>query len=87
MREAQKSSLALADGLGAGKHLSHTLRLKTFRHFSSAVASETGRNTLANILAAYTTFKLDGMDLDWEYPGRQGVEGNTVDANDTFSRF
>lgn len=54
------------------------------RHFSSAVASNKSRETLAkNILAIYITYKLDGVDLDWEYPGRQGAEGNSVDSNDT----
>ena len=55
-----------------------------FSHFSSAVASDKSRKTFANnILAAYVTFKLDGIDLDWEYPGRQGAEGNSFNSKDT----
>ena len=55
-----------------------------FRHFSSAVASDESRQTFANnILEAYKKFRLDGIDLDWEYPGRQGAEGNRVDGKDT----
>ena len=55
-----------------------------FSHFSSAVASDKSRKTFANnILAAYITFKLDGIDIDWEYPGRQGAEGNIVNSKDT----
>jgi chitinase len=58
--------------------------LKYLRYFSSAVASDKDRKIFANnILAAYTAFKLDGIDLDWEYPGRQGAEGNNVDSKDT----
>lgn len=53
-------------------------------HFSLAVASDESRKTFAsNILAAYKSFKLDGIDLDWEYPGRQGAEGNSVDSKDS----
>ena len=55
-----------------------------FRYFSSAVASDESRRAFANnILTAYTTFNLDGIDLDWEYPGRQGAEGNNFDSKDT----
>ncbi|KAF8812560.1 glycoside hydrolase family 18 protein [Phlegmacium glaucopus] len=54
------------------------------QHFSSAVASDESRRFFANnVLAAYKTHDLDGIELDWEYPGRQGAEGNNVDSKDT----
>ncbi|KAF8812556.1 hypothetical protein BYT27DRAFT_7252073 [Phlegmacium glaucopus] len=36
-----------------------------------------------NVLAAYKAYDLDGIELDWEYPGKQGAEGNNVDSKDT----
>lgn len=54
------------------------------KHFSSAVATVKKRKTFAsNILAAYRTFNLDGIDLDWEYPGKQGAGENSVNSEDT----
>ena len=53
------------------------------RYFSSAVASAQSRQTFtANILALYRQFSLDGIDLDWEYPGQAGNAGNQVGAQD-----
>lgn len=54
-----------------------------FRHFSSAVATEKNRKTFAkNILATYLAFELDGIDIDWEYPGKDGGSGNLVSSDD-----
>ena len=32
---------------------------------------------------AYNRFSLDGIDIDWEYPGQQGDAGNGVSTSDT----
>lgn len=54
-----------------------------FRHFSSAVATEKSRKIFAkNILARYLAFELDGVDIDWEYPGKDGGSGNHVSSED-----
>ena len=43
------------------------------KNFSDATLTDTSRKNFAesavNIVAAY---KLDGIDIDWEYPGMQG---------------
>ena len=54
-----------------------------YRHFSAAVATEGNRKKFAsNILDAYHRFSLDGIDIDWEYPGQQGNPGNGVSSSD-----
>ncbi|KAK7060515.1 hypothetical protein VNI00_001280 [Paramarasmius palmivorus] len=54
------------------------------RYFSSAVASEANRRTFANNIAnVYRDYGLDGIDIDWEYPGRQGNGGNQVSPSDS----
>ncbi|KAI0776101.1 glycoside hydrolase superfamily [Trametes elegans] len=54
------------------------------RYFSAAAASAQNRETLArNILALYTQFGLDGIDLDWEYPAQDGNAGNLVSPADS----
>ncbi|KAJ7180229.1 glycoside hydrolase [Mycena crocata] len=54
------------------------------QHFSSAVRTDQNRRQFCkNIIAVYHTFNLDGIDIDWEYPGHQGEGRNEVDINDT----
>lgn len=54
------------------------------QYFSSAVKSNTSRDAfVGNILSVYRSFSLDGIDIDWEYPGTYGNQGNTVSHNDT----
>ena len=48
------------------------------------MATERSRKQFAsNILDAYNRFSLDGIDIDWEYPGQQGNAGNAVSSSDT----
>ncbi|KAH7916786.1 glycoside hydrolase family 18 protein [Hygrophoropsis aurantiaca] len=52
-------------------------------HFSRAVSTESNRQTFVNnILEEYETFCLDGIDVDWEYPGQTG-DGNEESGDDT----
>ncbi|KAJ6598935.1 glycoside hydrolase [Mycena vulgaris] len=54
------------------------------RHFSSVVSTDITRGKFVkNILAVYNQFHLDGIDIDWEYPGRQGEGNNEVNSNDS----
>lgn len=54
------------------------------RFFSSNVATAENRTafvkTLTNLARRY---KLDGLDFDWEYPGRQGIGCNTISPSDS----
>ncbi|KAI0307299.1 glycoside hydrolase family 18 protein [Multifurca ochricompacta] len=52
--------------------------------FSRAVATHFSRQTFVNNIAVtYSQYRLDGIDLDWEYPGQQGESQNYVDPSDT----
>lgn len=53
-------------------------------YFSPAVATAANRQVLAQaILAMYSKFGLDGIDLDWEYPGVKGADNNIVSSDDS----
>ena len=55
-----------------------------FRYFSPAVATAASRKTfVTNILNVYKQFSLDGIDIDWEYPGQQGEGSNKVSPQDS----
>ncbi|EED77690.1 hypothetical protein POSPLDRAFT_134913 [Postia placenta Mad-698-R] len=54
------------------------------KYFSPAVSDADSRQTLAaNILALYREFDLDGIDIDWEYPAQDGLDGNEVSPDDS----
>ena len=64
-------------------HNRHPLSI-SHRYFSPAVATDQSRQAfVTNILALYDFFNLDGIELDWEYPGQEGNQGNLVDPNDS----
>lgn len=53
-------------------------------HFSTIMSTAAGRsNFVKNCVAAYEKYNLDGIDLDWEYPGAPGASGNSVSASDS----
>ncbi|KAL7421165.1 hypothetical protein Q5752_004050 [Cryptotrichosporon argae] len=53
-------------------------------YFSTICGSAVNRKTfIDSILAAYTLYDLDGIDIDWEYPGLQGAGSNAVASDDS----
>ncbi|KAJ1728907.1 hypothetical protein LPJ72_005243 [Coemansia sp. Benny D160-2] len=54
-------------------------------YFSTLVKDTTAGNPfIASIVSFVESNGLDGIDIDWEYPGREGNAGNIIDeANDT----
>ncbi|GHJ85728.1 hypothetical protein NliqN6_2130 [Naganishia liquefaciens] len=53
-------------------------------YFSPAVATAENRQVLAQaILGMYNKFGLDGIDVDWEYPGVKGADNNIVSSQDS----
>ena len=62
----------------------YKLIFRPLRYFSPAVASDSSRQTFVdNIALAFDQYKLDGIDIDWEYPGRAGNDGNLFTPQDT----
>ncbi|GAA5944465.1 glycoside hydrolase family 18 protein [Sporobolomyces koalae] len=54
------------------------------KYFSTAVATSNTRKTfVANIKKMVDKYNVDGVDIDWEYPGTQGNDGNIVSSADT----
>lgn len=52
-------------------------------YFSPSVRTADARSRfIANIKKVYDQYKLDGIDLDWEYPG-QSTQGSQSDPSDT----
>ncbi|KAM0750346.1 glycoside hydrolase family 18 protein, partial [Meredithblackwellia eburnea MCA 4105] len=53
-------------------------------YFSSAVSTSTNRaKFVKNIVTMANTYGVDGIDIDWCYPGGGGDSGNQVSSKDT----
>ncbi|KAF9226582.1 glycoside hydrolase family 18 protein [Gyrodon lividus] len=53
------------------------------KYFSSAVSTPQNRITfINNIYDVYKQYNLDGIDIDWEYPGQSGQRGNIESPSD-----
>ncbi|WVW86237.1 hypothetical protein I302_108279 [Kwoniella bestiolae CBS 10118] len=54
------------------------------QYFSTICGNSWSRSTFVqNILSAYNSYNLDGIDIDWEYPGTTGADGNAISSNDS----
>ncbi|KAJ3998026.1 chitinase [Lentinula boryana] len=52
-------------------------------YFSSAVGSAENRTTFVKAVTDFTSkYGLDGINFDWEYPNKQGIGCNVINAND-----
>ncbi|WP_432799674.1 glycosyl hydrolase family 18 protein [Poriferisphaera sp. WC338] len=52
-------------------------------HFSDVVSTEAGREILSeNAVQFMLQYGFDGIDIDWEFPGGGGLEGNSESPND-----
>ncbi|KAJ8588522.1 glycoside hydrolase family 18 protein [Rhizopogon salebrosus TDB-379] len=53
-------------------------------YFSSNLATPANRTAFVKTVVDFTSnYGLDGIQVDWEYPNRQGVGCNTISVNDT----
>jgi len=53
-------------------------------YFSSNVATPENRTAFVQTVADFAVqYGLDGIEFDWEYPNKQGIGCNTINANDT----
>ncbi|KAF8592399.1 glycoside hydrolase family 18 protein [Ramaria rubella] len=52
-------------------------------HFSDAVNDQNRNKFAGDIVALYHQYDLDGIDIDWEYPGEPGAAGNIYTPSDT----
>ncbi|KAG1755573.1 glycoside hydrolase family 18 protein [Suillus lakei] len=74
----------VADAHAAGSCVKLSIGGWTGSHyFSQAVSTPANRNTFVNnICSTYAQYNLDGIDIDWEYPGQAGSQGNTESPSD-----
>lgn len=53
-------------------------------YYSTAVGSATNRTAFVKAVVGFVQkYKLDGIDFDWEYPGKEGMGCNTKSTSDS----
>ncbi|CAG8612455.1 9864_t:CDS:2, partial [Racocetra persica] len=58
------------------------------RYFSTLSSTAASRTKFINAtVSMINQFNLDGVDIDWEYPGKQGMICNVVNQNDDANNF
>ncbi|OWZ52219.1 chitinase [Cryptococcus neoformans] len=75
----------VSSGHAAGKRVKLSIGGWTgSAYFSTIVANDALRATfVSNIYDIYNQYNLDGIDIDWEYPGTAGADGNAVSSDDS----
>ncbi|EMD34757.1 glycoside hydrolase family 18 protein [Gelatoporia subvermispora B] len=54
------------------------------QYFSTNVATAANRTAFVNaVMGLVSQYNLDGIDFDWEYPGKQGLGCNTISGDDS----
>ncbi|XP_006463964.1 hypothetical protein AGABI2DRAFT_208965 [Agaricus bisporus var. bisporus H97] len=54
------------------------------RYFSTAVSTPENRSAFVEAITKLAdTYKLDGIDFDWEYPNKQGIGCNIISPSDS----
>ncbi|KAI5475768.1 glycoside hydrolase family 18 protein [Pseudohyphozyma bogoriensis] len=56
-------------------------------YFSDAVKSANRAHFVQKFATMIATYKVDGVDIDWEYPGGGGDSGNEVDTENDTNNF
>jgi chitinase len=75
----------VASGHAAGKRVKLSIGGWTgSAYFSTICADDSLRATFVqSIVTAYNAYGVDGIDIDWEYPGTSGAAGNAVSPDDS----
>ncbi|KAH7931317.1 glycoside hydrolase family 18 protein [Leucogyrophana mollusca] len=85
MNGSKQLQKLVADAHGGGTKVKLSIGGWTgSKDFSTAVSTPEKRQTFANnVEKLYKDYNLDGIDIDWEYPGQSGDGANGVSPNDT----
>ena len=75
----------VASGHAAGKRVKLSIGGWTGSAYFSTLCADDGLRAtfVQSIVKAYHAYNIDGIDIDWEYPGTSGAAGNAVSSADS----